>query len=90
MTYYHICIFGMVQCVGFRYFAYRKANEIGNINGFVKNQYDGSLFIEVEAEKEKLNQFITHLKQGPSRSNIESILIEEFPFEGKYNHFTIK
>ena len=49
-------ISGRVQNVGFRYHTRKKAQEMG-ISGFVKNQVDGSVYIEAEGEEEVLAAF---------------------------------
>lgn len=71
-----IRISGLVQGVGFRYFAYRNAGDLG-ISGFVKNEYDGSLFIQACGDPEKLEQFCNRMEQGPSRSQVKEFLIIE-------------
>ncbi len=38
---------GRVQGVGFRYYAQKKALELG-VNGYVRNRPDGSVYIEAE------------------------------------------
>lgn len=87
---FNISISGHVQGVGFRFFAYNKAKLIGNLCGYVSNMYDGSLFIDVEGPEAQINAFISMLKEGPSRAYIEHFIIEEFPYKGQFNSFTIK
>ena len=55
---------GIVQGVGFRYFIYRKAVELG-LRGYVKNLFDGNVEIVVEGEKDKIQILIEHAKIGP-------------------------
>ena len=71
-------IYGRVQGVGFRYSAQKKAIELG-IKGFVKNQFDGSVYAEVEAEEDILNEFVLWCRKGPSWSRVEKIETEESP-----------
>ncbi|WP_067836337.1 acylphosphatase [Amphibacillus sediminis] len=61
----HMIVHGMVQGVGFRYTTQIKANEIG-VTGWVKNQLDDTVEIEVEGEIEKVYQFIDQIKASPS------------------------
>jgi acylphosphatase len=83
-----ITIRGHVQGVGFRYHALNQANEF-EINGFVKNQPDGSVFIEAEGETESVDLFLEWCRQGPRWANIESVEIK--PIESRnYNGFTVK
>ena len=83
-----INIYGKVQGVGFRYSALQKANEIG-VRGFAKNRTDGSVYMEVEAEPELLEQFIYWCKQGPSWSRVDDIKVMDIPFNN-YREFCIK
>jgi acylphosphatase len=78
-----ISVLGHVQGVGFRYFAYRSANEY-NITGFVCNENDGSVYIEACGEEESLDSFCSDLKTGPSRAIVSRVRITE---EGECDGF---
>jgi acylphosphatase len=67
-----LTISGRVQGVGFRYNAIQKARE-HNIKGFVKNQYDGSVFIEAEGEETDLDHFILWCHKGPFSARVEHV-----------------
>ncbi|MEZ5066975.1 MAG: acylphosphatase [Bacteroidia bacterium] len=54
---YAITVSGKVQGVFFRKFTKEKAVESG-LNGFVRNQNDGSVYIEVTGEETVLEDFI--------------------------------
>ncbi|MEA3445582.1 MAG: acylphosphatase, partial [Bacteroidota bacterium] len=58
---------GNVYKVGFRFLAMSKAYEI-DIRGFVRYEFDGSLYIEAEGEERNLNTFVEWCKQGPPGS----------------------
>lgn len=60
-------LFGKVQQVGFRYYVYRLAGELG-VKGFVKNMPDGSVFIEAESESHTIDVFVEHCKKGSPQS----------------------
>ena len=83
-----INIYGKVQSVGFRYSALQKANELG-VKGFVKNRIDGSVYIEADGEPGILTEFLEWCKQGPSRSNIDEVKVEDIPFNN-YKNFGVK
>ncbi len=76
-----INVYGRVQNVGFRYYTHKKANEMG-ILGFVKNKSDGSVYIEVEGEEDRLNLFRNWISKGPQWANVENIKIQEQPIQG--------
>lgn len=67
-----ISLHGAVQGVGFRPFVYRLAKELG-LTGWVNNSSQG-VTIEVEGEKEKLEQFMKQLMQEkPPHALIQNI-----------------
>jgi hydrogenase maturation protein HypF len=71
-----VVIRGAVQGVGFRPFVYRLATEM-KLPGWVSNSAQG-VFIEVEGEKETLNQFLFRIQREiPPRAFIQSL---EFSF----------
>lgn len=68
----NIKIFGKVQGVFFRATAREQAERLG-ILGFAKNMPDGSVYIEVEGEESKLDQFLDWCKTGPLLAMVEKI-----------------
>jgi acylphosphatase len=77
-----ISISGKVQGVFFRASTKEKADALG-VLGTVKNEADGSVFIEAEGEEEAINQFVGWCKKGPPRAIVTEIKIEE----AKPKHF---
>lgn len=53
---------GRVQGVGFRYRAMYKANDLG-LTGWVRNEWDGTVTMEVQGEEDKIEQLIFLMKQ---------------------------
>ncbi|CDQ19578.1 acylphosphatase [Halobacillus karajensis] len=60
-----ITVHGRVQGVGFRAATKQIAEEIG-VAGWVKNQPDGTVLIEVEGKHEQVKQFIKKIQEGPT------------------------
>ena len=85
----HIKVTGMVQGVGYRYFALRQADMFG-LNGYVKNKMDGSVEVEVEGEKDIIEQYKSILTEGPAYSNVEQVEIVYGPYTGKYSKFSVE
>ena len=83
-----ISISGKVQGVGFRYSALHKAQQLG-IKGYVKNMYDGSVFIEAEAEEISMDHFLIWCNKGPTFSRVEKVSITEGSIKN-YTSFTVK
>jgi acylphosphatase len=70
----NITITGEVQGVGFRFSA-RNAARTYNVKGFVKNNYDGTVFIEAEADQTMLDKFIAWCYEGPSHARVKDVAI---------------
>jgi len=81
-------IIGRVQGVGYRFFAEDVARRL-NINGYVKNLYDGSVEVYAEAEKEILEQFIEELERGPGLSRVDKVEVEWLNKKPEYQNFRI-
>lgn len=76
MKHYKIRVSGRVQGVGFRWSCIRVARQMF-ITGFVKNSYDGSVYIEAEGEEEDLNKFIVWCRKGPDYAWVDDVDIVE-------------
>lgn len=69
---YRYLVRGRVQGVGFRYFALKRAEELG-LAGFVRNMPDGSVEVIAEGADPQLSQFEARLKEGPSFARVEGV-----------------
>lgn len=87
MKRFHVVVRGVVQGVGFRYYTDKQAKRL-YLSGWVRNQPDGSVEIEVQGEEEPLIEFIEWVHQGPTNALVESVDITELP-EKQENGFTI-
>lgn len=83
-----LTIKGRVQGVGYRWFAKDRAHEL-DLTGYVKNLYNGDVEVFSEGEETTLERFIMDLRQGPSFSRVEEVIIKEYPYEGKYKDFSV-
>ncbi|PMQ02473.1 MAG: acylphosphatase [Dictyoglomus sp. NZ13-RE01] len=84
----HVFVYGIVQGVGYRYFAYKWAKRLG-INGFVRNLSDGRVEVIGEGDEETLKAFLEKLEQGPFGAVVEKVDVKWEETEGKYNDFNI-
>ncbi|MGQ9819560.1 MAG: acylphosphatase [Candidatus Kapaibacteriales bacterium] len=82
-------IYGLVQGVGFRYFVYQKAKELGLV-GYAKNLFDGSVLVIAEGEKGKLDKLYHYLKIGPTYARIDKIEVEYSTSTGMFDGFFIQ
>ena len=83
-----ILVTGKVQGVWFRDFVRKSANSL-ELNGWVKNNLDGTVGVAVEGEEEIINQLIDKIKIGSPLSKVDDVQIEWQPFENKFNSFKI-
>lgn len=72
----NIKIYGKVQGIFFRYSAKEVADNL-KLRGFAKNLDDGTVYIEIEGEKESLNKFLAWCKKGPSLAKVERLDVTE-------------
>lgn len=66
---------GRVQGVFFRESMRKKAEELG-VAGFVRNQDDGTVYLEAEAENDTMERFVSWLKQGPPAAEVSKVDLE--------------
>lgn len=57
-----IIFYGQVQGVGFRYHARYAADGLG-LTGWVRNEYDGSVMMEIQGEEDQIDRIIQTLNQ---------------------------
>jgi len=72
----NIMITGKVQGVGFRETTKIIANQM-MVNGFVRNEKDGSVYIEAEGEEIFLEEFVNWCHEGPDRSRVENVTVSD-------------
>lgn len=79
----HMKISGSVQGVGFRFRASHAANGLG-LTGWVKNEWDGTVEMEVQGTIEQINRMLTMVNQS-AYIHIERIDRKEMMLkEGEY------
>lgn len=84
----HLYISGIVQGVGFRYFAKRQAIKVG-LKGWVRNLSDGRVECLVEGEASALKEFASQARTGPAGSVVEDVKILESEASGEFTQMTI-
>ena len=75
MKHYNITISGKVQGVFYRDSTKDKAEELG-VKGWVRNEPDGTVYMEAEGDKESLDKLIDWCKQGSPRAKVENVHYE--------------
>jgi len=69
--------------VGFRYFTADLAHA-REVTGWVRNNFDGNVELEAQAESALLDAFLSDVRKGPSLSRVKDMLISELsPVDGE-------
>jgi acylphosphatase len=76
MKHVNIRISGKVQGVFFRASAKEQADHYG-VKGFVRNDFNGDVYMEVEGDEDQLKVFLQWCARGPSRAHVENVNVEE-------------
>ena len=89
MMHLSIKVTGKVQGVFYRQSTKEKADELG-LTGWVRNQPDGSVEIEVAGPSDKVEQLVTWCRKGPERAVVQEVKIEELSENTiKYKSFEV-
>lgn len=87
MKHVDIRVTGRVQGVFFRVSTQNKARELG-VTGTVRNEPDGSVAIEAEAEAAVLDRFVEWCRKGPPNADVKRLAVTEGKPRG-YDGFVI-
>jgi len=71
---------GIVQGVGYRYFAQRTALLLG-VAGYVKNLRDGRVEVYAVGATDSLSSLRTELERGPHAATVSGVIEQMAPFE---------
>ena len=77
MTRKYIIFYGAVQGVGFRYRACHAA-ELYGCTGWVKNEWNGSVSMEIQGEEESIDNVIMAIERG-TFVRIENMYVKTIP-----------
>jgi len=75
----HIIFYGSVQGVGFRYRA-RHAADLYGCTGWIHNEWDGSVSMEIQGEEENIGKVIIAIERG-TYVRIENMDVKTMPIE---------
>ena len=73
----HIIFYGSVQGVGFRWRA-RNADEHFSCTGWAKNEWDGSVSMEIQGEEENIDKVIMAIEKG-TFVRIDNMAVKTLP-----------
>jgi len=72
MAAYRYVVRGRVQGVGYRYFVWRQARDIG-LGGYCRNLPDGTVEVVAEGDEAGLGRLEDRLRKGPSFARVEHV-----------------
>jgi acylphosphatase len=87
MKHINIKITGKVQGVFFRASTKAVADQMG-VKGLVKNEKDGSVYIEAESDEAILQMFLEWCNEGPDKSTVEIVEVVDGELKN-YRNFEI-
>jgi acylphosphatase len=85
----HVFVSGLVQGVGFRYFAFREARRL-RLTGFVRNLPDHRVEILAEGDQDALERFVEAMQKGPQGSIIRDVGVEWTDEPAREREFVIR
>lgn len=89
MKHINIKVIGKVQGVFFRASTKAVADQMG-VKGKVKNEKDGSVLIEAEADEITLDMFVEWCGKGPEKANVEQVIVTDGELQNYTNFVVIK
>ncbi|MFT2815538.1 acylphosphatase [Leifsonia sp. A12D58] len=72
----HVIVHGQVQGVGFRYSAREQAIR-RDVTGYVRNQADDSVEVDIEGSEAAVASMLEWLKAGPWGAEVSSLTVTE-------------
>ena len=80
----HLVVTGRVQGVGYRFYAERKARELG-IAGWVRNRRDGTVEAIIQGSPGAVDSMIAWARRGPPSAVVAQVRIADA--SGEYSGF---
>jgi acylphosphatase len=84
-----VVVRGVVQGVGFRYYAVSLARGYG-ITGWARNRVDGTVEVEAQGERAVVSAFIKDLGIGPRSAHVEGVDVEDLPIQADERGFRVR
>lgn len=84
-----IIVQGLVQGVGYRFFAVEYARRF-NIRGYAKNLSNGNVEIVAEGDESAIKGFVEQLKIGPPSSHVSAVDVTWNDSEFGFSDFDIR
>ena len=79
---------GRVQRVGFRFFV-ENAAQRESIQGFVRNQHDGSVEVVAEGDVDAMQRFEMAVRRGPSGARVDDVDVVDVEPSSRFAGFRV-
>lgn len=79
---------GVVQGVGFRFAARAQAQRLG-LNGWVRNEADGSVEVAAQGPADAVSDFVDWLRVGPDFAEVASVDVADTPVDPSLTGFEV-
>lgn len=89
MKHLNITVTGKVQGVYYRATSKAVADQL-RVKGFVRNQSDGTVYMEAEGAPFALEALLEFCHEGPERAEVADVTVVEAPLQGFKNFEIIK
>jgi acylphosphatase len=87
---YRVTYTGTVQGVGFRFTVLRFARQYDTLTGYVRNNPDGSVELQVEGNRSDVESLLEDIVTGPHAAYIRNVQAQALPVGEQYTSFDIK
>jgi len=84
-----VLVEGLVQGVGYRAFALRRARERG-LTGYALNLPDGRVKVRVEGNRQSIDEYLHDLEIGPPLARVERVTVTPVSYTGHYRDFGVR
>ena len=82
-------VFGYVQGVSFRYYTRREAERL-QLNGWVANQYDGTVKVVAEGTQDSLQELASFLLYGSPAARVDHVKINWLDATNEFSNFNVR
>lgn len=86
----HAYVSGRVQGVFFRAATEAKADQLGQITGWVRNLPDGRVEVTAEGPRERVAMLVEWLWRGPPSAQVRSVEVDWSEATGEFSGFGMK
>ncbi len=85
----HVVVEGFVQGVGFRQYTLHEAQRL-HVGGWVRNRRDRRVEVVAEGTRDRLEELLRALREGPPASDVRDVHTSWEPATGEFSDFAIR